>query len=85
MVISAPKGALTRAETENNKWLDQLIKTLPASHRAHARNSWHMVYDKAFESEPDENYKLNRARREANTRLRHYVERVNKPPTNMLQ
>lgn len=67
---------MTKAERENNKWVDQQIQKLPFNLRVKARANWHLVYNEVFDNEQDPNYKTNRARRAANIRLRVYVGRV---------
>lgn len=76
-MIVAPQGAETRVERDNNKWIDQQIKSLPHKLRTQARNNWGLVYTETFDNEPDPNYKPSRAMRAANIRLRVYVGRVN--------
>ena len=43
---------MTRAERDNNKWIDNQIKSLPAPFRNKARSNWALVYQETFENEP---------------------------------
>lgn len=67
---------MTRAESENKRWLDGVISRLPARYQAKARKGWQDTYDEAYAAEPIEHQKQNAARRAANTRLRQFVGRV---------
>tara|TARA_R110002020_G_scaffold463746_1_gene683973 strand:- start:539 stop:784 length:246 start_codon:yes stop_codon:yes gene_type:complete len=61
------------------KWADELISTLPPKLQLKVCFAYCEAYQEAFDSEPSEIKKEGAARREANTRLRLFVERHNKP------
>lgn len=60
----------------DSKWIaEQLIK-LPPDYREHATKAYSDVYERVYSSVPLRHQKHGEARREANTRLRKYIERV---------
>ena len=64
---------------DDKDFIDKQIKSLPDNtHMQHALIKYREVFDAAFEREPIPNKKTNAARREANTRLRIFCEKVNK-------
>tara|TARA_R110000851_G_scaffold304618_1_gene462490 strand:- start:297 stop:518 length:222 start_codon:yes stop_codon:yes gene_type:complete len=67
---------VTGAERENQKWVSEQLRLLPSLQRQRAKAGWNLVYKETYEAEPDSNYKVNRARRAANTRLRLYVKKL---------
>ena len=73
---------------DNEKWIIEQMSKLPTKVRAEISALYSDVYVSAYNNEPINHKKENKARREANTRLREYVKRytsvisckVSKPP-----
>ncbi|OTQ71865.1 hypothetical protein [Gilliamella sp. N-G2] len=73
---------------DDEKWIIEQMSKLPTKVRAKISALYSDVYVTAYNNESINHKKENRARREANTRLREYVERytsvmnqaVSKPP-----
>lgn len=57
-------------------WVMEQIKRIPPEHKAFAWGRYQLVYKEAYNKEPIEHKKSNAARRAANTRLRHFVDKV---------
>lgn len=74
---------------DDEKWIIEQMSKLPTKVRAKISALYSDVYVTAYNNESINHKKENRARREANTRLREYVKRytsvisckVSKPPT----
>lgn len=60
---------------DDEKWLIEQMSKLPKRVRAKISALYSDVYVTAYNNEPINHKKENRARREANTRLREYVKR----------
>ncbi|WP_242685325.1 hypothetical protein [Leclercia sp. 29361] len=64
-------GSYSQADTE---WIKQQLSTLTSAVRQKATQRYAAVYQETFEAEPVSYRKENRARHEANTRLRLFVK-----------
>ena len=60
----------------DRQWVESQIALLPVSIRQKTLRSYRDVFKEAYDAEPIEHKKMNRARFAANTRLREYVEKV---------
>ncbi len=60
---------------EDGKWIQEQLNGLPASMRHKVATQYAEVYQAAFDAEPTPYRQQNAGRREANTRLRLYVQR----------
>ena len=73
---------------DDEKWIQQQLSMLPMRARKKAAEKYSAVFEETFNREDVPHKKENRARFEANTRLREYVKRyrsvmnceVNEPP-----
>ena len=63
---------------DDEPWVIRQINQLPQKLRQRALTGYEEAFKEAFEKEPISYKKDNAARRAANTRLREYVENVNK-------
>ena len=64
---------------DDRRWIQQQLMRLPrATQRQRASDGYSAVYRANFEQEPEERFKVERARFAANTRLREYVAAVSK-------
>ena len=61
---------------DDKKWIVKTISVIPSSYQRAALLKYIVVYKETFDAEPIPHKKENRARFEANTRLRLYVEKV---------
>ena len=67
---------------DDRRWIQQQIMSLPRhGQRQRASEGYSAVYRKHFEQEPEECFKVERARFAANSRLREYVAAVRKAAT----
>ncbi len=60
---------------DDEKWIAEQLSKLPKKIRTKISTSYSDVYINAYNNEPINHKKENRARREANSRLRVYVKR----------
>ena len=64
---------------DDRRWIQQQLMRLPRpTQRQRASEGYSEVYRANFDSEPEERFKVERARFAANTRLREYVSAVSK-------
>ena len=62
---------------DDRRWIQQQLMSLPlAAQRQRASEGYSAVYRDCFEQEPEERFKVERARFAANSRLREYVAAV---------
>ncbi len=67
---------------DDRRWIRQQIMSLPRpAQRQRASDGYSAVYRDNFEQEPEERFKIERARFAANSRLREYVAAVRKAAT----
>ena len=67
---------------DDRRWIQQQIMGLPRPvQRQRASEGYSAVYLEHFEQEPEERFKVERARFAANSRLREYVSAVRKAAT----
>lgn len=67
---------------DDRRWIQQQIMSIPwPAQRQRARDGYSAVYRDNFEQEPEERFKIERARFVANSRLRAYVAAVRKATT----
>ena len=57
-------------------WIKQQLSLLPIENRKAAIEGYKRVFREAYDAEPIDHMKSNKARRAANTRLRKYVEKI---------
>ena len=62
---------------DDAKWIQEMLMRLPTSARNSAAAKYSEVYETAFNDEPVSFKQENKARHEANTRLRAYVAKYN--------
>lgn len=60
----------------DSKWIVEQLARLPPAYRERATKAYSEVYEQVYVSVPLRHQKHGEARREANTRLREYIERV---------
>ena len=64
---------------DDRRWIQQQIMGLPTlEQRQRASEGYSAVYREQFDREPEERFKVERARFAANSRLREYVAAVRK-------
>ena len=64
---------------DDRRWIQQQLMSLPrTAQRQRASEGYSAVYRDNFEQEPEERFKVERARFAANSRLREYVAAVRK-------
>jgi len=61
---------------DDKKWIKEQLKKLPKEYRQRAMHGYDKVFREVFDATPLVHQKASEARREANTRLRRYVEAV---------
>ena len=67
---------------DDRRWIQQQLMSLPRPvQRQRASDGYSAVYRDCFEQEPEERFKVERARFAANSRLREYVAAVRKAAT----
>ena len=67
---------------DDRRWIQQQLMSLPRhAQRQRASDGYSAVYRDNFEQEPEERFKIERARFAANSRLREYVAAVRKATT----
>ena len=67
---------------DDRRWIHQQLMRLPRpTQRQRASEGYSAIYRAHFEQEPEERFKVERARFAANTRLREYVAAVSKATT----
>ena len=60
---------------DDRRWIQQQLMRLPLVHRRRAIEGYSEVYLAHFYGEPEERFKVERARFAANSRLRRYVQK----------
>lgn len=60
----------------DEKWIKEQMQRLPRPYRAVAASKYSKVYESTYNAENRPHIKHNAARREANTRLRKYIDRA---------
>lgn len=68
----------SRCHEHDIAWIKRQVSMLPKSLKQIALDGYKKVYEEAYMAEPVDHKKENKARFAANTRLRTYVERVNR-------
>ena len=67
---------------DDRRWIQQQIMSLPwPAQRQRVSEGYSAVYREHFDNEPEERFKVERARFAANSRLREYVAAVRKAAT----
>ena len=61
---------------DDRRWIQQQLMRLPVHLRQKASESYSKAYLESHDAEPEERFRAERARFEANTRLRKYVAAV---------
>jgi hypothetical protein len=61
---------------DDRRWIQQQLMRLPLVHRKRAIEGYSKVYRAHFDGEPEELFKVERARFAANSRLRRYVQKA---------
>ena len=65
-----------RYHPHDKKWIEEQLKKLPPFALRRAIEGYDKVFSESYNNEPIEYKKENKARRDANTRLREYVEKI---------
>jgi hypothetical protein len=64
---------------DDRRWIQRQLMSMPTlAHRKRAIEGYSEVYRANFDGEPEERFKVERARFAANSRLREYVAAVSK-------
>lgn len=72
---STPVSLPTEHYPADASWIQEQLQKLPAAMRQRAIMSYSTVYQETFDAEPVSFRQVNRARHEANTRLRLFVRK----------
>lgn len=65
-----------RYHKDDQKWIEEQLKKLPPFALDTAIKGYEKVFAESYDNEPIAYKKENKARRDANTRLREYVEKI---------
>ena len=65
-----------RCHEHDKKWIEEQLQKLPPFAVRIAIEGYDNVFTESYDNEPIEYKKENKARRDANTRLREYVEKI---------
>ena len=65
-----------RCHPDDQKWIEEQLKKLPLFALRRAIDGYDKVFSESYDNEPIAYKKENKARRDANTRLREYVEKI---------
>ena len=65
-----------RYHPDDQKWIEEQLKKLPTIALHRAIEGYEKVFAESYDNEPITYKKENKARRDANTRLREYVEKI---------
>ena len=65
-----------RYHKDDQKWIEEQLKKLPPFALRRAIEGYDKVFSESYDNEPIAYKKENKARRDANTRLREYVEKI---------
>ena len=65
-----------RCHEHDKKWIEEQLQKLPPFAVRRAIDGYDKVFTESYDNEPIEYKKENKARRDANTRLREYVEKI---------
>ena len=65
-----------RYHPHDKDWIEEQLKKLPPFALRRAIEGYDKVFAESYNNEPIEYKKENKARRDANTRLREYVEKI---------
>lgn len=65
-----------RHSKEDAKWIKEQLERLPFRYRRQAQEGYSAAYERAYDEEPADHRKENRARFAANTRLRKFIEKA---------
>ena len=65
-----------RCHEHDKKWIEEQLKKLPTIALHRAIEGYEKVFAESYDNEPIAYKKENKARRDANTRLREYVEKI---------
>jgi len=60
----------------DQQWIKQQLNLIPFENRNAAIEGYKRVFKEAYDAEPIDHMKSNKARRAANTRLREYVKKL---------
>lgn len=61
---------------DDKEWVDKIVMEIPPEHRQEAYDGYNAVFSDVYEKEPVEHHKMNKARHEANTRLRMFRDKA---------
>ncbi len=62
---------------DDKDWVTKTILNLPHSYQGRVYDAYNKAFADTLESEPDEHRKMNKARREANSRLLAFSKKCN--------
>ena len=65
---------------DDTKWIKSQLAKLPPAHKQKAMAGYDKVFREVYHATPLPHQKAGEARREANTRLRRYIDAVTKKP-----
>lgn len=65
-----------RHSKDDAKWISEQLERLPFRYQRQAQEGYSAEYERAYNEEPADHRKENRARFAANTRLREFVKKV---------